>query len=157
MQGKVEICNVDFAYPARPDVPVLRGLSLIVPALQTLAIVGLSGCGKSTIIQLLQRFYDPCNAHGSVSVDGRDLRALSLRWYRDQVGLVSQEPTLFATTIRENIAMGRPGASNKEIEAAASAANAEAFISRLPERLDTKVLKKNTPPPNLYLPLHAVY
>ena len=137
----MEISNVDFAYPARPDVPVLRGLSFTVPAERTVAIVGLSGCGKSTIIQLLQRFYDPSNAHGSVRVDGRDLRTLSLRWYRDQVGLVSQEPTLFATSIRENIAMGRPGASDKEIEAAVGAANAEAFISRLPERLDTKVRK----------------
>ena len=138
----MEITNVDFAYTARPDVPVLRGLSLIVPANQTVAIVGLSGCGKSTIIQLLQRFYDPCNANGSVSVDGRDLRALSLRWYRDQVGLVSQEPTLFATSIRENIAMGRPGASDKEIEAAAAAANGEGFICRLPQKLDTKVCIK---------------
>ena len=140
----MEISNVDFAYPARPDVPVLRGLSLVVPANQTVAIAGLSGCGKSTIIQLLQRFYDPCNAHGSVSVDGRDLRALSLRWYRDQVGLVSQEPTLFATTIRENIAMGRAGASGKEIEAAAAAANAAGFISRLPQKLDTKVPDLNS-------------
>ena len=131
------ISNVTFAYPTRADVPVLRNLSLAVPAGHTVALVGPSGCGKSTVVQLLQRFYDP--ASGSVCVDGRDLRTLSLAWYRDQVGLVGQEPTLFATSIKENIAMGRAGASDKEIEAAAASANAESFIRRLPAQFHTKV------------------
>ena len=137
MQGVVEITGVSFAYPARPDVPIFRNLSLNITAGQTLALVGPSGCGKSTVVQLLQRFYDP--ATGSVSVDGRDIRTLALGWYRDQVGLVSQEPTLFATSIKENIAMGKPGATDKEIESAAASANAFSFISRLPEQFDTKV------------------
>ena len=81
MQGVVEITGVSFAYPARPDVPIFRNLSLNITAGQTLALVGPSGCGKSTVVQLLQRFYDP--ATGSVRVDGRDIRMLTLGWYRD--------------------------------------------------------------------------
>ena len=81
MQGEVEIKEVSFAYPARPDVPVFRNLSLTITAGQTVALVGPSGCGKSTVVQLLQRFYDP--ATGSVRVDGRDIRMLTLGWYRD--------------------------------------------------------------------------
>lgn len=137
VQGAVEIKDVAFAYPARPDVQVFRNLSLSINAGQTVALVGPSGCGKSTVIQLLQRFYDP--ASGSVHVDGRDIRTLSLGWYRDQVGLVSQEPTLFATSIKENIAMGKPGATDAEIESATAAANADKFIRRLPEKFGTKV------------------
>jgi ATP-binding cassette, subfamily B (MDR/TAP), member 1 len=137
LQGAVEIKHVFFSYPARPDVQVLRDLSLNITVGHTVALVGPSGCGKSTVVQLLQRFYDP--VRGSVGIDGRDIRELSLRWYRDQVGLVSQEPTLFATSIKENIAMGKPGATDKEIEAAAESANAASFIRRLPEKFDTKV------------------
>lgn len=137
MQGAVEIKEVSFAYPARPDVQVFRNLTLNITAGQTFALVGPSGCGKSTVVQLLQRFYDP--ASGSVSVDGRDIRTLSLAWYRDQVGLVSQEPTLFATSIKENISMGKPGATDKEIESAAASANVDKFVRRLPEQFNTKV------------------
>ena len=137
MQGAVEIQGVSFAYPARPDVQVFQNMTLSITAGQTVALVGPSGCGKSTVVQLLQRFYDP--AAGSVSVDGLDIRTLALGRYRDQVGLVSQEPTLFATTIKENIAMGKAGATDKEIEFAAASANADTFIRRLPEQYDTKV------------------
>lgn len=140
MKGAVAIKGVSFSYPARSDVPVFTNLTLNIDAGQTVALVGPSGCGKSTVIQLLQRFYDP--AAGTVSVDGNDIRKLSLRWYRDQVGLVSQEPTLFATSIKENISMGKPGATDAEIEAAASAANAVNFIKRLPEKFETKVGEK---------------
>lgn len=99
--------------------------------------MGESGSGKSTAIQLLQRFYDP--AAGAVLVDGNDIRTLQLEWLRGQIGLVSQEPTLFATTIRENIRMGRESASDAEIEAAAKSANAARFIEKLPQRYETQV------------------
>ena len=137
MQGAVEIQGVSFAYPARPDVQVFQNMTLSITAGQTVALVGPSGCGKSTVVQLLQRFYDP--AAGSVSVDGLDIRTLALDWYRDQVGLVSQNPVLFAATIKENIAMGKSGATDMEIEVAAASANADGFIGRLPEKYNTKV------------------
>jgi ATP-binding cassette subfamily B (MDR/TAP) protein 1 len=95
-----------------------------------MALVGSSGSGKSTVIQMLQRFYDP--AAGSVHLDGADLKTLNLKWLRAQMGLVSQEPALFSTSIGENIAYGREGASQEDIEAAARAANAADFIGRLP-------------------------
>jgi ATP-binding cassette, subfamily B (MDR/TAP), member 1 len=137
IQGDIRFNGVIFSYPARPDVPVLKSFDLVAKGGTSIAIAGPSGCGKSTVIQLLERFYDP--AAGSITVDGHDIKALSLEWYRSQVGLVSQEPTLFATTIRENIAMGRPGASDKEIEDAAIAANADRFIKKLPKRFSTQV------------------
>ena len=114
-----------------PSPQVLRGLSLTIQPGLTVALVGASGCGKSTVIQLLQRFYDPSG--GAVRIDGRDVRALNTRWLRSQLGIVSQEPVLFATTIRENIAYGRDGVTQQEIETAAVAANAHSFISALPQ------------------------
>jgi ATP-binding cassette, subfamily B (MDR/TAP), member 1 len=133
----MELNGVSFTYPVRPEVPVLHNFSLSIPAGHQVAVVGASGSGKSTVIQLLQRFYDP--AAGTVSFDGHDARALHLEWLRGQIGLVSQEPTLFATTIRENIAMGRPSANDKEIEAAAHAANAACFVDKLPLGYGTQV------------------
>jgi ATP-binding cassette, subfamily B (MDR/TAP), member 1 len=140
VQGNIEMKGVSFAYPARSDVPVLKSFDLSVTAGQTVALVGQSGSGKSTIIQLLERFYDP--AAGLITVDGHDIRSLSLGWYRDHVGLVSQDPTLFATSIRENIAMGRAGATEKDIQEAAKAASAHNFISRLPQGYSTQVGEK---------------
>ena len=140
IDGHVEITHVSFAYPARPDKPVFVDFSLSVPAGQTVALVGESGSGKSTVIQLIERFYDPQS--GSVLLDGVDLRDLNLRWLRSQIGLVSQEPTLFATSIRHNMLLGKPDATPEELEAAAKAANAHAFISALPEGYDTKVGEK---------------
>ena len=125
MQGDIKLRGVCFAYPARSDVQVFDDLDLDITAGQTVALVGQSGSGKSTIIQLLERFYDPLA--GTIEVDGHNIRSLSLPWYRDQVGLVSQEPTLFATSIRENIALGREGATEKEIQEAAKSANAHDF------------------------------
>jgi ABC-type bacteriocin/lantibiotic exporter with double-glycine peptidase domain len=93
--------NVEFNYPSRPGVPILRGLSLSVEPDQTVALVGPSGCGKSTVIQLIQRFYDP--GAGSVSLDGVDLKNINIGWLRDQIGIVGQEPVLFGTSIAENI------------------------------------------------------
>ncbi|KXZ51733.1 hypothetical protein GPECTOR_11g18 [Gonium pectorale] len=137
VQGEIELRGVDFAYPSRPDVLIFSNFSLRVPAGKTVALVGSSGSGKSTVVQLIERFYDPLA--GSVTLDGRDLRSLPLKWLRKQVGLVSQEPTLFATSIYENIAIGLSGCSAEEVEAAARAANAHTFISNLPQGYETQV------------------
>ncbi|KAG2428637.1 hypothetical protein HXX76_011344 [Chlamydomonas incerta] len=137
VRGEVQLIDVDFAYPARPDVLLFNKFNLHVPAGKTVALVGSSGSGKSTVVQLIERFYDPLA--GTVTLDGIDLRTLPLRWLRNQVGLVSQEPTLFATTIYENIAIGAKEASAEEVEAAARAANAHTFISNLPQGYETQV------------------
>ncbi|WVZ75064.1 hypothetical protein U9M48_023156 [Paspalum notatum var. saurae] len=135
--GEVEFKNVSFCYPARPESPVLVGFSLRVPAGCTAALVGRSGSGKSTAIALLERFYDP--SAGEVALDGVDIRRLRLKWLRAQMGLVSQEPAMFAMSVRENILFGDEGASPEEVVAAAKAANAHTFISQLPQGYDTQV------------------
>ncbi|KDD76691.1 ABC transporter, partial [Helicosporidium sp. ATCC 50920] len=140
VEGAIVASGVHFSYPSRPDVPVLRGFDLEVKPGQTVALVGESGSGKSTVVGLLQRFYDP--DAGSLELDGVDVRVLGLRWLRSQMGLVSQEPTLFATTIRENIRYGRPDASDADIEAASRAANAHRFVCALPMAYDTHVGEK---------------
>ncbi|KAL4715421.1 hypothetical protein ACJJTC_015324, partial [Scirpophaga incertulas] len=137
VSGNIELSNVVFNYPSRPDVPVLKGVSLNVRRGQTVALVGHSGCGKSTIIQLLSRCYDVVD--GSVLVDGRDVRSLPIQWLREQIGLVGQEPVLFNTTVRQNIRYGRDGISNEEVEAAAKQAFAHQFIMKLPMGYDTLV------------------
>uniref|UniRef100_A0A0E0JWM4 Multidrug resistance protein n=1 Tax=Oryza punctata TaxID=4537 RepID=A0A0E0JWM4_ORYPU len=135
--GEVEFRNVGFCYPSRPESPIFVSFSLRVPAGRTMALVGGSGSGKSTVIALLQRFYDP--SAGEVMVDGVDIRRLRLKWLRAQMGLVSQEPALFATSIRENILFGKEDATAEEVVAAAKAANAHNFISQLPQGYDTQV------------------
>ncbi|KAM4028835.1 ATP-dependent translocase ABCB1-like [Anomaloglossus baeobatrachus] len=135
--GNIEFKNINFAYPTRPDTQVLIGLNLKVPAGKTIALVGMSGCGKSTTIQLLQRFYDPTK--GEVTLDGHDIRSLNVKWLRDNIGVVGQEPVLFGTTISENIRFGRDGVTDEEIEQAARKANAYDFISKLPEKFNTMV------------------
>ncbi|KAJ6805921.1 PGP1 isoform X1 [Iris pallida] len=137
--GHVEVRDVEFAYPSRPDTPVLRGFSLNVAAGKTMALVGSSGSGKSTVVSLIERFYDPSS--GQVLVDGHDIRSLKLRWLRQQIGLVSQEPALFATTIKENLLLGRegPACTQLEIEEAARVANAHSFIIKLPDAYDSQV------------------
>jgi ATP-binding cassette subfamily B (MDR/TAP) protein 1 len=130
MRGELALEDVSFSYPSRPDASIFSKFSLTVPAGATVALVGQSGSGKSTVIQLVERFYDPLA--GSVRLDGVDIRELQLEWLRKQIGLVSQEPVLFATSIRENILYGKPDASEEEIVAAAKAANAHGFISKLP-------------------------
>ena len=122
--------NVEFKYPARENVQILNNLSLNIKSGQTVALVGSSGCGKSTCVQLMQRFYDPLN--GSISLDGINLKELNLKWLRTQIGVVNQEPILFATSIADNIRMGRDGVTQDEIEAAAKNANAHDFIMTLP-------------------------
>ncbi|CAN6246852.1 unnamed protein product [Urochloa humidicola] len=135
--GEVEFKNVEFSYPSRPENPIFVGFSLRVPAGHTVALVGGSGSGKSTVIALLERFYDP--SAGEVTLDGVDIRQLRLKWLRAQMGLVSQEPALFATSIRENILFGKEDATEEEVIAAAKAANAHNFISQLPQGYNTQV------------------
>ncbi|KAM7464194.1 hypothetical protein LguiA_032315 [Lonicera macranthoides] len=137
VSGQLELRNVEFSYPSRPDVQILNNFSLSVPSGKTIALVGSSGSGKSTVVSLIERFYDP--ASGQVLLDGHDIKALKLRWLRQQIGLVSQEPALFATTIKENILLGRPEATLDEIEEAAQVANAHSFIIKLPDGYDTQV------------------
>ncbi|XP_047148085.1 ABC transporter B family member 15-like [Vigna umbellata] len=135
--GEVEFEDVKFVYPSRPDSVILKEFSLRVPAGKTVALVGGSGSGKSTVISLLQRFYDP--VEGEIRVDGVAIHRLQLKWLRSQMGLVSQEPALFATTIKENILFGREDATEEEVLQAAKASNAHNFISQLPQGYHTQV------------------
>ncbi|KAJ9553470.1 hypothetical protein OSB04_017515 [Centaurea solstitialis] len=135
--GSIELKHVDFSYPTRPEILVLSNFSLKVNGGQTVAIVGVSGSGKSTIISLIERFYDP--VAGQVILDGRDLKQFNLRWLRNHMGVVQQEPIIFSTTIRENIIYARHNASETEIKEAARIANAHHFISNLPHGYDTHV------------------
>lgn len=137
VEGGVAMVDIQFAYPTRPDVRVLSGLNLSLRPGEVVAVVGPSGAGKSTLAALLSRFYDPQG--GTVSLDGHSLRDLDTDWLRQQVGVVSQEPILFATSIRENIRYGRLTATQQEIEVAAKAANAHDFIAQFPEGYDTLV------------------
>ncbi|CAM6102646.1 unnamed protein product [Calypogeia fissa] len=137
VEGHIELRNVDFAYPARPDIFVFRNFSLAIPAGKTVAIVGSSGSGKSTVVSLIERFYDP--VAGEVLLDGHDIKKLNLKWLRGRIGLVNQEPALFATTIAANILYGKDNATQEEIEAAAKGANAHSFIEKLPLGYQTQV------------------
>jgi ATP-binding cassette subfamily B (MDR/TAP) protein 1 len=137
--GEVEFKSVEFCCPSRLDSTVFKSFSLRVPAGRTAALVGSSGSGKSTVLALLERFYDP--SAGEVTLDGVDIRKLRLKWLRAQMGLVSQEPALFATSISENILFGKEDATPEEVIAAAKAANAHNFISQLPHGYDTQVLR----------------
>ncbi|XP_038171335.1 multidrug resistance protein 2 isoform X3 [Arvicola amphibius] len=135
--GNLEFKNVHFSYPSRSGVKILKGLNLKVQSGQTVALVGNSGCGKSTTVQLLQRLYDP--TEGVVSIDGQDIRSINVRYLREIIGVVSQEPVLFATTIAENIRYGRENVTMDEIEKAVKEANAYDFIMKLPHKFDTLV------------------
>ncbi|KAJ7322390.1 hypothetical protein JRQ81_018677, partial [Phrynocephalus forsythii] len=137
LRGEIEFKNIRFSYPSRPDTQILKGLNLKVEPGKTIALVGFSGCGKSTTIQLLQRFYDP--DEGQVTIDGHDIRSLNLKWMRENIGIVSQEPVLFATTIANNVRYGREDITDAEIEQAAKEANAFDFISKLPDKFNTMV------------------
>ena len=137
LTGAVHLENVSFHYPGRPDVAALDGVSLDVAAGETIALVGPSGAGKTTIIQLLLRFYDPTS--GVISMDGRSLRDMAREDFRRSIALVPQDPVIFAASARENIRFGRPDASDADVEAAAKAAAAHDFLSKLPEGYDTFV------------------
>ncbi|RFU34007.1 hypothetical protein B7463_g2301, partial [Scytalidium lignicola] len=146
VEGTVELRHIKHIYPSRPEVVVMNDVSLVIPAGKKTALVGASGSGKSTIVGLVERFYDPVG--GQVFLDGHDVSTLNLRWLRQQISLVSQEPTLFGTTIFENIRYGLVGTPHEHLEMskqrdlvidAAKMANADAFITALPEGYETNV------------------
>ena len=137
LEGGIVFEDVNFSYPTRPDVQVLRGIELEVSAGDIVALVGPSGGGKSTIVALIPRFYDP--QQGAVRVGGTDVRELDPNWLRSHIGTVQQSPTLFSTTIESNIRYGKPKATDEEVRAAARAANAHDFISEFPEGYQTRV------------------
>ncbi|XP_022148546.1 ABC transporter B family member 19-like [Momordica charantia] len=164
IEGNIEIREVHFAYPSRPQKLILQGFSLSIPAGQNIALVGSSGCGKSTVISLVTRFYDPlrgmphqpfrfsslsllffkssdsfANYSGDIFVDHRNIKDLNLKFLRKNIGTVSQEPALFSGTIKDNIKMGNMDADDQQIENAAVMANAHSFISNLPEKYLTEV------------------
>jgi ATP-binding cassette subfamily B (MDR/TAP) protein 1 len=137
VQGDIEFQHVAFHYPMRPTIPVFRNLNLKVDAGSSLALVGASGSGKSSVISLIQRFYDPLA--GRIFIDGKDITSLNLRSLRRHVGLVQQEPALFASSIYDNILYGKEDATESEVIEAAKTANAHHFVSALPEAYRTPV------------------
>uniref|UniRef100_A0ACD5VD07 Uncharacterized protein n=1 Tax=Avena sativa TaxID=4498 RepID=A0ACD5VD07_AVESA len=142
IKGDAELKDVYFSYPTRPDHLVFNGFSLRVPSGTTMALVGESGSGKSTVVSLVERFYDPQS--GEVLIDGVDIRRMNLGWIRGKIGLVSQEPVLFSSTIRENIAYGKDALTLEEIKRAIEFANAANFIDKLPNGLETMVGEHGT-------------
>ncbi len=141
-RGEIRFEDVSFRYPSRPDSRALEGFDLAIPAGETVAFVGPSGAGKSTTFQLLLRFYDP--SEGRILIDGVDVARADPQAVRRRIGLVPQDTVLFATSARENIRYGRPGASDAEVELAARAAAADEFIRRLPEGYDTFLGERGT-------------
>ncbi|KAF1315600.1 Multidrug resistance protein abc superfamily, partial [Globisporangium splendens] len=139
-EGAIEAIDINFTYPGRPDAQILKNYNVKIAAGETVAFVGSSGGGKSTLISLLERFYDPTS--GTLLLDGRDVKTLNVRWLRSQIGLVSQEPVLFATTIFENIAAGGENITREQVIEAAKLSNAHNFIMSLPENYDTLVGEK---------------
>ncbi|KAL4625266.1 hypothetical protein ACB092_05G013200 [Castanea dentata] len=142
VRGRIKFKGITFAYPSRPNAQILNSLHLVIPSHKTLALVGASGGGKSNIFALIERFYDPII--GTITLDGYDLRTLQVKWLRDQIGMLGQEPALFATSILENVMMGKENATKKEAIAACVAANAHRFITDLPLGYDTQVGDRGT-------------
>lgn len=146
VKGVISFENVKFHYPSRPNVPILRDYTATFEAGQTVALVGASGSGKSTIVALTERFYDPIS--GVVRLDGHDIKTLNVKWLRQQIGLVSQEPTLFATSVRGNVEHGLIGSKWEDapdaerfelVKKACIDANCHDFILKLPDGYDTNV------------------
>ena len=137
VRGEIGFEGVTFRYPARPEASALDGVDLAVRPGETVALVGPSGAGKTTVIQLLQRFYDP--QAGRITIDGVDLREMARADFRQAIALVPQDPVIFAASARDNIRFGRPDATDAEVEAAAKAAAAHDFLTALPQGYDTWV------------------
>ncbi|MCD7454235.1 ABC transporter B member 11 [Datura stramonium] len=142
IRGDIEIKDVCFSYPSRPTKRVLDGFSLSILSGKSVALIGESGSGKSTVISLIERFYDP--QLGEIFIDGINLKEFQIKWIRQKIALVSQEPTLFSTSIKENIAYGKDGATKEEIDAAIEIANATKFINSLPQGIETRVGERGT-------------
>lgn len=140
LKGEVEFCQVSFGY--QPGTPVLRDISLTARPGETIALIGPSGSGKSTLLALLQRFYSLTD--GSIAVDGVDIKRMTQRSLRSQIGMVFQDAHLFNDTVRANIAYGRPAAAQADVEVAARAAHAHEFIMALPEGYDTVVRERGS-------------
>ncbi|XP_010430925.1 PREDICTED: putative ABC transporter B family member 8 [Camelina sativa] len=134
--GGIEMKNIDFAYPNRPKITVLQKFSLDIKPGTSIGLVGTSGCGKSTVIALIQRFYDV--EIGCVKIDSVDLKDIDIKWYRKHTALVTQEPVIYSGSIRENIILGRPEATEDEVVGAAQAANAHDFISAMEKGYETE-------------------
>ncbi|CAG8491139.1 uncharacterized protein OCT59_020189 [Rhizophagus irregularis] len=145
-KGRLEFKNIKFNYPARPDIQILKNFNLTIEPGETVALVGTSGSGKSTIVGLLERFYDPIE--GQILLDGEDIKNINVKSLRSQIGLVGQEPVLFPTSVRQNIAWGAkmdmPEPSLEEIIEACKKANATDFINELPQKYDTDVGEKGS-------------
>ncbi|XP_048590908.1 ABC transporter B family member 10 [Brassica napus] len=137
VDGEIQFRDVTFTYPSRPDVLIFDKLNLVIPAGKVVALVGGSGSGKSTVISLIERFYEPTD--GAVFLDGNDVRYLDLKWLRGHIGLVNQEPAFFATTIRENIMYGKDDATDEEITRAVTLSEAVSFINKLPDGFETQL------------------
>ena len=128
--GNIEFKSVEFSYPTKPDNQVLKSINFSIEANKKTAFVGESGCGKTTCMQLIERFYDPSS--GSVTLDGKNLKDLNLKWMRDNIGYVGQEPVLFATSIKENMKLVSEDATDEQIWSALKKANADDFVGKLP-------------------------
>mmetsp|Transcript_12116 Transcript_12116/g.22676 ORF Transcript_12116/g.22676 Transcript_12116/m.22676 type:complete len:830 (-) Transcript_12116:3118-5607(-) len=136
-QLDINLCNVDFTYPSRPDQKVLDDVNIHIHAGTTVALVGKSGCGKSTIIGLLQRYYDPSN--GSIYINGKNLKTINLKSHRLKIGVVTQDPVLFTGSIKDNIKYGKEDATDDEVINAAKLANAHEFVQTFPDAYETQV------------------
>ena len=137
VRGELLFSDVGFSYPSRPDKPTLSAFDLHIWPGETVALVGPSGAGKTTVIQLIQRFWDPQT--GQITLDGTDLRDMKREEFRARIALVPQDPVIFASSARANIGFGRPEATDAQIEAAARAAHAHAFVTALPQGYDTQL------------------
>ena len=139
IEGNIRFDNVSFAYPLKADRQILKGITFDIRKNEKTAFVGESGCGKTTSMQLIERFYDLVDGNGSITLDGNELKKLNLKWMRDNIGYVGQEPVLFATSIKENLLMAKENATDEQVWEALRRANAYDFIQNLPNKLDTFV------------------
>jgi ABC-type multidrug transport system fused ATPase/permease subunit len=133
----IKLCHVDFTYPSRPDQKVLNDVSVDITAGTTVALVGKSGCGKSTIIGLLQRYYDP--TFGSILINGENLKDINIKYHRKRIGVVTQDPVLFTGSIKDNIKYGKEDATDEDVFLAAKLANTHEFVQSFPDGYDTQV------------------